>query len=83
MSSDTANRRFSHLKKILERPGPFCRPDYEPSPEVLQFLSENCKVLVIGAGGLGCELLKNLGMMGFRQIHVIDMDTIDLSNLNR
>ncbi|XP_043273230.1 NEDD8-activating enzyme E1 catalytic subunit [Venturia canescens] len=83
MGTDHTHRRWGHLKKILERSGPFCRPDFEPSPETLQFLMENCKLLVIGAGGLGCELLKNLALMGFRQIHVIDMDTIELSNLNR
>ncbi|XP_008549131.1 NEDD8-activating enzyme E1 catalytic subunit [Microplitis demolitor] len=83
MNSDHTHRRWSHIRKILERSGPFCRPDFEPSPDILEFLMENCKVLVIGAGGLGCELLKNLALMGFRKIDVIDMDTIELSNLNR
>lgn len=44
---------------------------------------QTSKILLVGSGGIGCELLKNLALSGFRHVEVIDLDTIDVSNLNR
>lgn len=45
------------------------------------------KYFVVGAGAIGCELLKNFAMMGVGSkggtIFVTDMDLIEKSNLNR
>jgi ubiquitin-like 1-activating enzyme E1 B len=65
----------------------------------------NVKALIVGAGGIGCELrmlcpvsacifpddrqllvlfaVKNVVLAGFGHITLLDLDTIDLSNLNR
>ena len=34
---------------------------------------ENSKVLVVGSGGIGCELLKNLVLTGFKDIEVVSI----------
>ncbi len=44
---------------------------------------ENAKVMVVGAGALGNEVLKNLALFGIGNIIVVDFDRIEHSNLCR
>src|SRR5438270_2101722 len=41
------------------------------------------KVLVVGAGALGNEVVKNLALVGVGTTYVIDRDAIETSNLSR
>jgi len=48
----------------------------------------NHRQFLVGAGAIGCEMLKNWSMMGVGTgargiVHVTDLDTIEKSNLNR
>ena len=83
----TAKHRSTHARAIL-------------GPELYAQLA-NTNVLLVGAGGIGCELrkwpkvlegfllmpwvlsVKTVVMTGFGKITLLDLDTIDLSNLNR
>ena len=44
---------------------------------------KNTKILVIGAGAGGNEVLKNLALMGFGNFTIVDFDPIEDSNLSR
>ena len=44
---------------------------------------ENAKVMVVGAGALGNEVIKNLVLMGIGNIYIVDFDEIELANLSR
>jgi len=44
---------------------------------------QNAKVLVVGAGALGNEVVKNLALMGMGYIFIVDFDTIEAANLSR
>ncbi|CAG8725507.1 4989_t:CDS:2, partial [Dentiscutata heterogama] len=48
----------------------------------------NFRAFLVGAGAIGCEMLKNWAMLGLGTgprgaVHITDMDTIEKSNLNR
>lgn len=49
---------------------------------------KNLRILIVGAGAIGCEHLKNLALLGVGtgprgEILITDMDSIEVSNLNR
>jgi len=75
--------RWSDLQYFFRRTGPLVGANFTPEENLMENLMGLINILVVGAGGLGCELLKDLALSGFQNLHVIDMDTIELSNLNR
>ena len=51
--------------------------------EVGQQKLQNATVLVVGCGGLGSPIAVYLASSGIGKIHLVDFDTVDISNLHR
>lgn len=68
MFSDTEKRRFDRQLRL---------------PGWKQETLKKSTVLIVGVGGLGVEVAKNLAMVGVGRLILVDLDTIEYSNLNR
>lgn len=68
MPSSLSDERFSRLSLI---------------PWWDQQRLRRARILVVGAGALGNEILKNLALLGVEQVVVIDLDCVEASNLSR
>lgn len=44
---------------------------------------KGARVIVVGAGGLGCPVSLNLALAGIGEIRICDFDVVDITNLNR
>lgn len=60
----------------------FARQNMIVSPETAQYIRD-IRILCIGAGAGGNEVLKNLVLMGFGHITIVDFDHVEDSNLSR
>jgi len=67
-SADFAEDRYSRLRLI---------------PWWDQEKLKNACILVVGAGAIGNELIKNLALLGIGKILIVDMDQIEQTNLTR
>ncbi len=44
---------------------------------------DNGTIMIIGVGALGCEIAKDFALMGIGKLILVDLDTIETSNLSR
>ncbi|MDP5107228.1 MAG: HesA/MoeB/ThiF family protein [Polaribacter sp.] len=51
--------------------------------EIGQQKLQNASVLVVGCGGLGSPIVVYLASSGVGKIHLVDFDTVDITNLHR
>jgi adenylyltransferase/sulfurtransferase len=74
----TSERPDSVVKIQVGRFERFARVDWWDQQRL-----ERAKVLVVGAGALGNEVVKNLSLVGVGRLAIADMDRIEESNLSR
>lgn len=43
----------------------------------------SARMLVVGAGAIGNEVLKNLALLGIGNVYIVDRDKVEMSNLSR
>ena len=66
---------------------PICKTDRLGTFEFISWWErekvQDAKVMIVGAGALGNEVIKNLALMGIGHLFIVDFDYIEAANLSR
>lgn len=81
MNGKMKTRKFNIQKITESKDGYFDRQELIPWLD--QKVITKSKVLVVGAGAIGNEVLKNIALLGVGNIYIVDFDEISRSNLSR
>jgi len=71
------------LKAITHKFTPINQFMFHKFYDVIDDNKRDINVFIVGAGALGCELIKNCALIGIKNIDITDMDIIEKSNLSR
>lgn len=71
------------VKSVSNQNMPIKQWLYLDTLDITDYDVRGLRVFIVGAGAIGCELLKNFSMLGVNNICITDMDVIEKSNLNR
>jgi molybdopterin/thiamine biosynthesis adenylyltransferase len=75
--------RHSASADLAAETGVFHRGTLALGLEVMRAIMDDQVIALVGIGGLGSVIAEHLIHMGFHTLHLIDPDTLEMSNLNR
>ena len=77
MRDSTKNSEMKSVENVLSRGSyKFASKQFDCTEDNLSILKNNYRILIIGLGHLGCEILKNLIHSGFTDIEIMDKATV-------
>lgn len=76
-TSPTRRKGVGNLDELFQR------STLALSLEVMRAITRDQVIALVGVGGLGSIIAEHLIHMGFQEIHLIDPDVLEVSNLNR
>lgn len=79
LKSSTKSNRYSRSREFFS----WIDTSGSSDPFRVQNILSSSKIAIVGLGGIGGSVAMNLASSGVSQIHIVDFDNVEESNLNR